>query len=1291
MSGRDFFSGLVNKDQKEREIAAKDAAAKGSDGGAAGEKGKSNFLRGFMKPFSKVAAAASESSTTIAAGGSTPGGADTPTASPKTDGTAAHSIPTPPDRVQQQLVQQAATKAKEKEATEGAGTKMKQKFLGLFKSDGQAKEHRDEQAQQKTAAQRTHAPEPIKLELQCVADGSSTSTEKLNPMVGRTIRAEAFLPARVAPPAAGAASDAAPATSPTKQQFTSFKLPAGGVYRWFRASAGAFEQIAESAAPLYTPTLDDVGSKICCQWVRDESVAAASAGSSEPSSDAAQAASQSSFAEIGPVDPDPSLIPASLSLWEGNKASFRCVEVGTDESCAVTIKRTTIRVIAEKDKAVKASFLLMQKPIQNTSEMAAAAIAPPVRFVLDPVDPLRFAIEEGGAVGSSPPGSPLGPPQKTFRGYLVPDAPSSAEKIAKGRRDRDIIACLVRRIIATGSEAAPPEQQLTKPTEQGSEAKEQQQQQQQQQHTREETKEEQPAPTTAAPAAEPDPHSTSDDVFSVNIAPLANGVQGKDDSHASMEVAPQADVAAGPHTPTASAASSSVAPATTKDLLDFSVFHAPPSSSSASASAPEVSPAAVPAATPEAASSSSTAAPVAAADTVAPAPAAATHSPSAASPPISSSPASQLAALTKRISELTAEKDLFKENISLILVEKQNQADTAAREIETLKETVAQRDASIIVLNKQLETQGEEVEAMKLAIQNLSGQMTKMANAEVKLSSEIRTLKNAREQLSSELKLEKTAHASAVETRDAEIVKLQSESKKYQEDYLKTKVDLELTRSELKRLMGVEEKLSRAVEVEKNLRHDLALFKSDLAKFKDIQSKMEAIEMENHLLRKKEKARRGGRERKAESMELQLPGGAESTAGASQGGAPNSTSPPASVGASVTPAGAAAGTPNPGTENVTAAAVHTDVSPAAAASDASVRALSDDMTTHPQAVAVIAPIVSPPIAPAAIHLDPSVADAMELIEPSVSASPTAPRTPSKRALSAEPAAAGIQVPQPSPGRAAKEAAAAQTQLAELRDQHSELQQRFAALELDVLSTKESLSSAQARVSSLESDLRSAESARAEAEERRAAMAKEHEEAVANKNYWKRKCDSLSVSLQKQQGASPSPSQPSQPLSAGRSSAGASVAAGSKRLGLSPSSSSHEISPQRASATSAAFEQQQQQQPKSSDRDKLVSMIHNLQARVKSLEHDNAALQQTLTAYKKTLDNNYQLLKFEREANLILQSRVNGGAGGAAGVAAGLFGRGSKASALQAQFDQAKALANSLSEIVNDKVSPCVPH
>jgi hypothetical protein len=294
-------------------------------------------------------------------------------------------------------------------------TTTKAKFMDFFKTDAEKRQEKEkekerEKEEQQARSKRAHqavVQQAVKLELK------STSTEAgRRPITGEAIRAEGFV-LRV---------------NGVLDPFT--LVGSQGVCRWFRASADGFDQITEGAVALYVPTLDDVDCRVCCQWVMEGTP-------QESTSDAAPVSGQqSSFAELGPIQLDPTLEQASIDLFQGGKAVFTVREQETDELCQITVKRTMIRILPADGGAVKCSFTLLSKP---ASAGGATSSVSPMRLCLDPADPLRFSLEDTNV-------------KRVFRGSMVIDT-DHVEQYARARRERDAMTCLVRRIIRTGSEA----------------------------------------------------------------------------------------------------------------------------------------------------------------------------------------------------------------------------------------------------------------------------------------------------------------------------------------------------------------------------------------------------------------------------------------------------------------------------------------------------------------------------------------------------------------------------------------------------------------------------------------------------------------------------------------------------------------------------------------------------------------------------------------------------------------------------------------------------------------------
>jgi hypothetical protein len=266
------------------------------------------------------------------------------------------------------------------------------------------------------------------------------------------------------------------------------------------------------------------------------------------------------------------------------------------------------------------------------------------------------------------------------------------------------------------------------------------------------------------------------------------------------------------------------------------------------------------------------------------------------------------------------------------------------------------------------------------------------------------------------------------------------------------------------------------------------------------------------------------------------------------------------------------------------------------------------------------------------------------------------------------------------------AAAALLQLtmqhASLQSEHSELAKKHSAVLAE-------LNLARERIVALETAAEQHEQSMKELAAKCAGITNSQEEAVASRNFYKRKCESLSLSLQKAEvAAADAASMAGQRTPRGNGGGG----------GLTPSGSSNRLSEQRgdqdaatahAAAAAAAIAERERERERQAE-------LAQLRATVSHLRTEQSGLQQTLAAYKKTLDSNFELLKLEREANLMLTHKagaasggggVGGGGGGGGG---GLFSRGgsSKSSAAlqhqQSQFESVRSLANSLSELVAEK-------
>lgn len=1016
-------------------------------------------------------------SPTASAGSASPGG---PLASPSASPPPV--LATAPDAQQAALV--AASLSAKKSAPASGSTK--EKFLGLFKSDAEKRAEKEAAAAAKAkakeeaaaqAAAQAAALEPIKLELHCAEAGGQ-------PMVGHAIRATAMRA-----PSAGAARAPLPIGVGSK-----------GVCRWFRASAGSFDKILESVAPLYIPTVDDLDCRVCCQWVMEEDeagAASAAAGSAadastasaiaDPASSSSRPSLQSSFAELGPIVMDPLLLQESVDVFAKGQARFLDLrEVDTDAPVILVVKRTMLRILPAAGGEAKCAFLISKKAAAEPNGAPSSS----VQLTLDSVDPLRFTLEDVAS-------------QKVFRGYFALEG-DSLSQYAKARHQRDVMACLVRRILRTGSEALPASAASASVAANSSSAA--------------------AAASSDVPAGgSVDSSSSASPLLQLAVEPSAPGSQDL----VRIVVSPVAIASS-----SASAAATVVSP--TSELLSM-LIPAPASTTEAS-SAPSVPPPSlvIPSQQPSTASAS----------------------------PLPSPAAAQVQSLSKRVSELTAEKNLFRENLNLIMVDKAKSEAESAALIASLQQQLQNKDSEMGALRKSLSQSGEDVDALKLAIQTLSTQMSTSANTEIRLAGEVRSLKNEKEALQREIKAAKeAAEERTMELEDAN-TRLQSEVRNATAANESLQTEYAALRAESARLRAADERCARLTESEANLRHDLGVFKAEMARYKDLQSKLDKVEMENHALRKQ-------KERKHH-------------------------------------AGASLESPA------------TDSTPAAAPSPA--------------------------------HTDPAAESSS-----STPAHSSMPTTPNGRDSTSPPHAAAAAAD-------AAATAALSAALATLKEQHAQLQREHDALKNEHATLSSDLEASKSQLASVQSASDTSAASLADAMAQLASLTLAHEEIVANRNYYKRKCDSLSSSVDKM-------------LSKVQADAVATPVAANPRTGLTPSSSSSKLASERSthangnngaassSASSSAVSERE---------------VQKLRATVSSLRTECSDLQQTLQAYKKTLDSNYALLKFEREANLLLQSK-----GGSHGSAGGLF-RSSKHAVLAQQFDSVRSLANSLSELVADK-------
>ena len=709
---------------------------------------------------------------------------------------------------------------------------------------------------------------------------------------------------------------------------------------------------------------------------------------------------------------------------------------------------------------------------------------------LDSVDPLRFTLEDLSS-------------QRVFHGYFALEGDSLAQ-YAKARHQRDVMACLVRRILRTGSEAL-----ATSATAVSAAA----------------TSSSTAAATSDAPASSLDASRSNPPLLQLALEPSAPG----SDDFVRIVVSPVAKASSGVPTP---AASSAVSP--TSELL--SMLIPAPATTVEAAVTPSVAPPSL--VIPSQPSSTASASPL-------PSPAAA-----------------QVQSLSKRVSELTAEKNLFRENLNLIMLDKTKSETESAALIASLQQQLRNKDDEMGALRKSLSQSGEDVDALKLAIQTLSTQMSTSANTEIRLAGEVRALKNEKEALQQAIKtVKEAAEERATELEEAN-ARLQAEVRNATAAHESLQSEYASLRAESARLRAADERCSRLTESEANLRHDLGVFKAEMARYKDLQSKLDKVEMENHALRKQ-------KERKHHA--------------------------------------------GPAME-----------SPAAEA--------------HPVA------------APSPAHPDPAGAAAETSSTPAHSSMPS---TPTGRDSTSPPHAAAAAAD------AAATAPLAAT-LTALKDQHAQLQREHDSLKVEHATLSSDLATTKSQLAAVQSASDASAASLADAMTQLAALTLSHEEIVANRNFYRRKCESLSSSVDKM-------------LAKAQAETAAAPVAANPRTGLTPSSSSSKLASERSTHANGNGAASAAASSAVSDREVL-----KLRATVSSLRTECTELQQTLQAYKKTLDSNYALLKFEREANLLLQSK-----GGSHASAGGLF-RSSKHAVLAAQFDSVRSLANSLSELVADK-------
>lgn len=1083
--------------------ASSASASKDRDGVAVGR-----LLRGFTDIFSK------EKSRTQ----------DPPRdSSPAHRGTAESSaVPSPsasgggPDKAQAQIIAAIASgkKEKEKEAAAAAAARsphdaprpIRNKFLDIFKSDAVKRHDRDREAAAaqrleeeaaRTKAAAAAAAEPIKLELR-----SAETEAGLPPIVGSVIHADGFV---------------------LRSTGASAPLPLGagsrGVCRWFRASEDGFDQIVESIAPLYTPTVDDVGCRVCCQWVME-----ATSGDDVTATDNADVdlaasmpvAQQSSFAEVGPILMDAALEQASLALFKGGKAVFHCQEQDSEERVTITVKKTMIRVLASEGGEVKCTFMLMRSG-------ASGAATSPVKFALDSIDPMRFAIEDVNA-------------HKVFRGTIIAEGDES--QLARARRERDVMACLVRRIIKTGSAAIVTPKTITATT-----------------STPTDTQTAAVA-TVASPASSLPKAVPSTDLISVDI--ILSSTSQEDIVSVIIEPVTHSN-GTSTSPPVSLVESDSASPVSASGAVETTAVVEPTPARARPTSHLTLHPHI-------AASTSSSSSPLPSLS-------------QSSSPSVSSSSSSpQVHSLTQRISELTAEKTLFRENMGHMLREQQRAAAAAQATIDQLQAAAATHATETVALTRELDQRGEDVDALRLAIQNLSEQMSNLANTEIRLSNEARALKNEREAMREEARKQHEAHAAQIAEMQAAATQADAKTRALQEQLATATSDLAASTSEVHRLTPAADRCARLLETEANLRHDIGLYKADIARLQVVQTKLETVEMENHRLRKE-------KERRRHAVDADETGG-ERACGKHQ---------TLDVPTEGTPAG------------ITRSLAH------------SLSVLGDDTATELSLVIVSVKLLS--------DVDVPFSGANGVLTSS--------------------------------GDTAATATAVADATDSLAKQCSLLQARFAELMTAHTASMADLARAEEQLSTLRAESATTADVLTTLQASHAELTQSHGDLVASRNYYKRKCESLSASVDKMLKESSRQVSPAHtPTSA--SSAGAVVA---RRAGglTSSASSSHLVDRERT------------------DRDRHASEVKRLHATIHALRGEHSEFDQTIAAYKKTLESTLQLLKHEREANLLLSKGAGSGAS-----SGGLFSRGSKRAQLLHQFESVRDLANSLSEIIADK-------
>lgn len=563
-------------------------------------------------------------------------------------------------------------------------------------------------------------------------------------------------------------------------------------------------------------------------------------------------------------------------------------------------------------------------------------------------------------------------------------------------------------------------------------------------------------------------------------------------------------------------------------------------------------------------------------------------------PPPPASASASISQLTTRLSELTAERDLFKENVNHILEEKYKSELVSKQQLQTLQTQLSSKQNELEESNKQLSQREEDVDALKLAIQKLGDQMSILANTEIRLSNEVRHLKSEKDLVSLELQRESDTHLSKMVEKDELFTRLQAEKTSYLEQVASLTGELQMARSTITRLTPYEDRLTRLQEVESNLRHDIGVYRGELTKFKEIQVKLEQVEIENHKLRKE-------KERQQQQQQQQ---------------------------AHMTPQTSPLPTPTPATNTNTN-------TPTATTTHA-----------HPAYPHVDANTAGTPTDSPSTVVSPGTVDALDLVTPSgaLRVSSSASTSISGRSGSATPNSHPSKSHSRGQSSTSNSTASAAAHTL-LMDQHTQLQSDHDALLVSHSNTVAELKATKAELAALESTCEANSSSLTQLTAKCDELLQAHSEIVANRNYYKRKCESLSSSVDQMLKAQQSAAAAGTDSPLGRPTA------------LTTSSSSSDLT-------------------RHAERDRHATEVKKLHGMIHSLRVENKELEAAVQAYKKTLDSNYQLLKHERDANLLL-SKSHSSSGG-------LFGRGSKQAQLLHQFESVRSLANNLSEIIADK-------